>query len=118
ITTLVFIVFNEGVLVTLTHGTLLSGTITVISFLIYGPVCYLLARRFDFGKWKYVFFIPFINEIMYGFLGLYILNIRNYFPMEDDDYGVGIILLPLTLIMWIVFVVSTFIGIQLKKKAN
>ena len=55
---------------------------------------------------------------MYIFIAIYMLNIRNYLPLDEDNYGVGIIILPLTLVMWIVFIVSTFIGIQSKKKAH
>jgi hypothetical protein len=115
ITTLVYLIFNEGAMFTLNQGTLLSGIITVVAFLAYGPVCYYIARKFDFGRWKYVLYIPFINEFLY-IVGIYTLPIRTYLPMEDDNYGIGMLLLPLTLIMWIIFLVATLMGIQVRKK--
>lgn len=118
ITTLLLIIFNEGIYITSTQGTLLSGIVTLVSFIIYGPVCYIIARKFEFGRWKYVFFIPFINEMMYLFLGLYILNIRKHFPWEDDNFGLGVILLPLTFVMWVIFFASTFVGIDANQEAK
>ncbi|MFJ5625511.1 hypothetical protein ACIQD3_23090 [Peribacillus loiseleuriae] len=116
ITTIVYVIFNEGAMYSLNQGTIFSGTITIISFLAYGPICYFIARNSEFGRWKYVFYIPFINELMY-ILVIYTTNIRNYFPLDDDNFGVGIMMLPLTFIMWIIFIVSTIMGIQIRKKA-
>jgi hypothetical protein len=116
ITTMVYVVFNEGAMFSLNQGTAFSVTITVISFLAYGSICYLIPRYFEFGRWKYVFFIPFINEIMYISI-IYKTNLRTYFPMEDDNFGVGIIMLPLTILMWIIFIVITFTGTHIRKKA-
>jgi hypothetical protein len=115
ITTIVYVLFNEGAMFTLNQGTAFSVTITVISFLAYGPTCYYITRYFDFCRWKYAFYIPFINEIMY-ILIINRTNLRTYFPLEDDNFGVGIIILPLTVIMWIIFIVSTFMGTHIRKK--
>ena len=115
ITTLVYLIFNEGAMFTLNQGTLLSGIITVVAFLAYGPVCYYIASKFDFGRWKYVLYIPLINEVLY-IVGIYTLPIRKYLPLEDDNYGVGMMILPLTFIMWIIFIVATLMGIQVRKK--
>ena len=114
ITTFVYLIFIESAMITFNQGTIFSGTITVISFLAYITICYFLSRNFEFGRWKYIFFIPFINVIMYIAVG-YTINIRNLLPLEDDNYGLGILLLPLTLAMWIIFIVSTFIGILNRK---
>jgi hypothetical protein len=116
ITTVVYVIFNEGAMFTLNQGTSISLTITVGSFLAYGPICYFISRYFDFGRWKYAFYIPFINEILY-ILIIYRTNLRTYFPLEDDNFGVGIIILPLTVIMWIIFLASTFMGTHIRKKA-
>ncbi|MEO2074217.1 MAG: hypothetical protein ABGX20_02380 [Bacillus sp. (in: firmicutes)] len=116
-TTLIYTIFNEGAMFSLDHGSLFSITITIISFLAYGPTCYLIARNFEFGRWKYVFFIPFINEILY-LIAIYTTPIRTFFPMEDDNYGVGMMILPLTVIMWIIFIVCTFTGIKVRKKST
>ncbi|MEH7336887.1 hypothetical protein V7161_30215 [Neobacillus drentensis] len=116
ITTMVFVIFNEGAMFTLNQGTAFSVTITVISFLAFGPICYLITRYFEFGRWKYVFYIPFINEIMY-ILIIYKTNLRTYFPLEDDNFGVGIMMLPLIVIMCIIFIVTTFMGTHIRKKA-
>lgn len=115
ITSIIYMVFNEAAMITLDQGSLFSGSILGLSFFIYGPACYFIAKHFEFGRWKYVFFIPFINEILYLFI-IYNSNLRDYFPLEDDNYGVGMMLLPLTIIMWIIFIVSTFLGIQGRKK--
>ena len=115
ITTFVYLIFNESAMITFNQGTIFSGTITVISFLAYGTICYFLSRNFEFGRWKYVLFIPFINEIMYIAV-IYTTNIRDLLPLEDDNFGLGILLLPLALAMWIIFIVSTFIGILNRKK--
>ena len=48
---------------------------------------------------------------------IYTTNIRDLLPLEDDDFGLRILLLPLTLAMWIIFIVPTFIGILNRKKA-
>jgi hypothetical protein len=115
ITTIVLVIFNEGAMFTLHQATKLSGTISLISLLAYGPLCFLLARNLEFGRWKYVFYIPFINEILY-IIVIYNTNIRNFFPLEEDDFGVAIMMLPITLIMWVVFISSTLTGIHIRKK--
>ena len=115
ITTFVYLIFNESTMITFNQGTIFSGTITVISFLAYVTICYFLSRNFEFGRWKYVFFIPFINEIMYIAV-IYTTNIRDLLPLEDDNFGLGVLLLPLAFAMWIIFIFSTFIGILNKKQ--
>jgi hypothetical protein len=116
ITSVVYLIFIEGVMFTLNQGTTVSETLMIISFLAYGPICYFLTRYFEYGRWKYVFYIPFINVIMY-ILIIYNTNLRTYFPLEDDNFGVGLIMLPLTVIMWIIFIVTTFFGTYIRKKA-
>ncbi|KMY50184.1 hypothetical protein [Peribacillus loiseleuriae] len=116
ITTIAYVIFNEGAIFSLNQGTIFSGTITVISFIAYGPICYFIARNFEFGRWKYVFYIPFINGIMY-ILVIYTTNIRNYFPLDDDNFGVGIMMLPSTFLMWIAFIVSIIMDIHIRKMA-
>jgi hypothetical protein len=116
VTSVVYVIFNEGAMFTLNQGTPFSSTLTVISFLAYGPVCYFLTRYFEFGRWKLVFYIPFINEILYIFI-IYNTSLRTYFPLEDDNFGVGIIMLTLTVIMWIIFILTTFFGTYIRKKA-
>jgi hypothetical protein len=114
-TSLIYVTFNEASMITLNQGTILPGSITLISFLLYGPTCYYMARNLEFGKWRYIFYIPFINELLY-ILGIYTFNIRKYFPLEEDNFGVGMMILPLTIIMWLIFIGSTFLGIMFKKK--
>lgn len=47
---------------------------------------------------------------------IYTTDIREFLPLEDDKFGLGILLLPLTLVMWIIFIVSTFSGVLNRKK--
>jgi hypothetical protein len=115
LTSLIYVTFNESAMIAFDQGTMLASTITLISFLLYGPTCYYMARNLEFGKWKYVLFIPFINELLYIFV-IYTFNIRKYFPLEEDNFGVGMLILPLTIIMWLIFIGSTFLGIMFKKK--
>ncbi|KAA0548489.1 hypothetical protein FZW96_07915 [Bacillus sp. BGMRC 2118] len=116
ITTLVYLIFIESAMYTFNEESAFSGTIAAISFIGYLIVCYLLSRRFEFGRWKYLFFIPFINAILY-IVVLYSTKIRVLLPMEEENFGLGILLIPITIIMWILFLVATFIGIANRKYA-
>ena len=94
--------------------TLILIILPVFLIIAYGFVCYKLSNKLSFGLWKYIFFIPFINVIMYILL-MYTLPLP---ARGDDDFGLGFIMLPLSLLLWIVFLVFTITGIKDDKKSS
>ncbi|MED4074397.1 hypothetical protein [Priestia endophytica] len=91
--------------------------ITGVVAILYIPICAKVSRRFQFGIWRFLLFIPFINVIASLALMLSIGSIpllpKPNFP--DDDYGMGFLLLQMNVVYYILFLIGTIQGLSKRK---
>ncbi|MGQ3376441.1 hypothetical protein ACT6P6_00115 [Priestia endophytica] len=92
--------------------------ITGVVAILYIPICAKVSRHFSFGIWRFLLFIPFINVIASLALMLLIGSIpllpKPNFP--DDDYGMGFILIQMSVVYYILFLIGTIEGLSKRKK--
>lgn len=78
-----------------------------------------LVTRFQIGKWKYLFYFPFINAIAYFLLVQPIISTLNLPMMQDsEDYGLGLLLISYLPLHWIVFIIGFLRGYSKKQSIN
>jgi hypothetical protein len=94
--------------------------ITGVVIILYIPICAKVSRRFQFGIWRFLLFIPFINIVAYLALMLSIASLpllpKPNFP--DDDYGMGFLLLQMTVVYYILFLIGTIQGLCKRKDSK
>ncbi|SFA90060.1 MULTISPECIES: hypothetical protein [unclassified Bacillus (in: firmicutes)] len=78
-----------------------------------------LVSTFQIGKWRYLFYVPFINGITYFLLIQPIISTLNIPMIQDsEDYGLGLLLIAYLPLHWIVFIIGFLRGNSKKKSIN
>ncbi|MFD1738020.1 hypothetical protein ACFSCX_15900 [Bacillus salitolerans] len=76
---------------------------------------YQFCKKFYFGYWRFILYIPFINVLIFFILNTYLIGLVGGHQGLEDDYAFGMILLVVIPIVWLLYVIPTVLGVRANK---